>query len=119
MQLVVRAVLAFNGYFYWDDLILIGRAGTQDLLSVGYLFDDHDGHVMPAAFLVAGGITRIAPLQWFLPAISLIVLQLLASLALLRALHVILGWRPVLLVPLTFALSPRWLYRASRGGPPR
>lgn len=104
VQLVVRAVLAFNGYFYWDDLILIGRAGTQDLLSMKYLFDDHDGHVMPAAFLVAGGITRIAPLQWFLPAISLIVLQLLASLALLRALHVILGWRPVLLVPLTFAL---------------
>lgn len=104
VQLIVRAVLAFNGYFYWDDLILVGRAGTQDLLSLGYLFDDHDGHVMPAAFLVAGGITRLAPLQWFLPAISLIVLQLLASLALLRALHVILGWRPVLLVPLTFAL---------------
>lgn len=104
VQLVVRAVLAFNGYFYWDDLILIGRAGTHDLLSAGYLFDDHDGHVMPAAFLVAGGIIRVAPLQWLLPAISLIVLQLLASLALLRALHVILGSRPVLLVPLTFAL---------------
>lgn len=104
VQLVVRAVLAFNGYFYWDDLILIGRAGTQNLLSAGYLFDDHDGHVMPAAFLVAGGITRLAPLQWLLPAISLIVLQLLASLALLRALHVILGWPPVLLIPLTFAL---------------
>ena len=104
VQLIVRAVLAFNGYFYWDDLILIGRAGTQDLLSAGYLFDDHDGHVMPAAFLVAGGITRLAPLQWMVPAISLIVLQLLASLALLRALHVILGWRPALLVPLTFAL---------------
>jgi len=104
VQLVIRAVLAFNGYFYWDDLILIGRAGTQDLLSAGYLFDDHDGHVMPAAFLVAGGITRWAPLEWIAPAISLIVLQLLASLALLRALHVILGWRPVLLVPLTFAL---------------
>jgi hypothetical protein len=104
VQLVIRAVLAFNGYFYWDDLILIGRAGTQDLLSAGYLFDDHDGHVMPGAFLVAGGITRLAPLEWVAPAISLIVLQLLASLALLRALHVILGWRPVLLVPLTFAL---------------
>ena len=104
VQLVIRAVLAFSGYFYWDDLILIGRAGTQDLLSAGYLFDDHDGHVMPAAFLVAGGITRLAPLEWLAPAISLIVLQLLASLALLRALHVILGWRPVLLVPLTFAL---------------
>ena len=104
VQLLVRAVLAFKGYFYWDDLILVGRAGTQDLLSAGYLFDDHDGHVMPAAFLVAGAITRLAPLQWFLPAISLVVLALLASLALLRALHVILGWRPVLLVPLTFAL---------------
>jgi hypothetical protein len=104
LQLVIRAVLAFRGYFYWDDLILIGRAGTHGLLSPSYLFDDHDGHVMPAAFLVAGAITRLAPLNWAGPAISLVVLQLLASLALLRALHVILGWRPVLLVPLTFAL---------------
>ena len=104
VQLVVRAVLAFRGYFYWDDLILTGRAGTQSLLSPAYLFDDHDGHVMPGAFLVAGGITRLAPLNWIGPAITLVVLQLLASLALLRALHVILGWRPVLLVPLTFAL---------------
>ena len=47
-------MLAFGGYFYWDDLILVGRAGTQGLLSPAYLFDDHDGHVMPGAFLVAG-----------------------------------------------------------------
>ena len=59
---------------------------------------------MPGAFLVAGSIIRLAPLDWTWPAISLVVLQLLASLALLRTLHVILGWRPVLLVPLTFAL---------------
>src|SRR6202048_2074016 len=104
VQLVIRGVLAFRGYFYWDDLILVGRAGTHGLLSPTYLFDDHDGHVMPAAFLVAGAITRLAPLNWIGPAISLLVLQLLASLALLRALHVILGWRPVLLIPLTFAL---------------
>src|SRR4051812_40788309 len=104
VQLVVRAVLAWQGYFYWDDLILTGRAGTQALLSPSYLFDDHDGHVMPAAFLVAGAITRVAPLNWIGPAVSLVVLQLLASLSLLRALRVILGWRPVLLAPLTFAL---------------
>jgi hypothetical protein len=104
LQLGIRAVLAFDGYFYWDDLILIGKAGTHNLLSPAYLFDDHDGHVMPAAFLVAGVITRLAPLVWTWPAISLVVLQLLASLALLRALHIILGWRPVLLIPLTFAL---------------
>jgi hypothetical protein len=104
LQLVIRAVLAFRGYFYWDDLILVGRAGTHGLLSPSYLFDDHDGHVMPAAFLIAGAITRLAPLNWTGPAVSLVVLQLLASLALLRALYVILGWRPVLLIPLTFAL---------------
>jgi hypothetical protein len=103
-QLVIRGVLAFRGYFYWDDLILVGKAGTEGLLSPSYLFDDHDGHVMPAAFLVAGAITRLAPLVWTGPAISLVVLALLASLSLLRALHVILGWRPVLLIPLTFAL---------------
>ena len=104
MQLGLRAVLAFGGYFYWDDLILIGKAGTHHLLSLSYLFDDHDGHVMPAAFLFAGTIIRLAPLNWTGPAISLLVLQLLASLALLRALYVILAWRPVLLLPLTFAL---------------
>ena len=104
LQLGIRAVLAFGGYFYWDDLILIGKAGTQGLLSPSYLFDDHDGHLMPAAFLVAGAIIRLAPLDWTGPAISLLVLQLLASLALLRALYVILGRRWVLLIPLTFAL---------------
>src|ERR1700744_4274143 len=104
VQLLIRGALAFRGYFYWDDLILIGRAGTPGLLSPSYLFDDHDGHVMPAAFLVAGAITRLAPLNWDGAAISLLVLQLLASMALLRALTVILGWRPVLLIPLTFAL---------------
>lgn len=97
-------MVAFGGYFYWDDLILVGRAGTQELWSPAYLFDDHDGHVMPAGFLLGGLITRLAPLVWAGPAISLVVLQLLASLALLRTLYLILGWRPVLLLPLTFAL---------------
>lgn len=104
LQAAVRAVLAFGGYFYWDDLILVGRAGTHPLLSPAYLFDDHDGHVMPGAFLLGGALTRMAPLVWTWPAVSLVVMQLLASLALLRALYVILGWRPVLLLPLCFAL---------------
>src|ERR1700761_4273619 len=104
VQLVIRGIVAFGGYFYWDDLILVSQAGTHSLLSPSFLFDDHDGHVMPGAFLVAGAITRLAPLNWIGPAVSLVVLQLTASLALLRALYVILGWRPVLLIPLTFAL---------------
>ena len=104
LQLILRAVLAFQGYFYWDDLILVGKAGTHSLLSTDFLFNDHDGHVMPGGFLLSGLTNRLAPLNWFWPALSLVVLQLAASLAMLRALWVILGWRPVLLVPLTFAL---------------
>lgn len=104
LQLAVRAVLAFGGYFYWDDLVLVGRAGTQPMLSGAYLFNDHDGHLMPAAFLFGGVITHLAPLNWTWPAASLLVMQLAASLSLLRTLHIILGWRRVLLVPLIFAL---------------
>src|SRR5262249_16984600 len=65
---VIRAMLAFRGYFSWDVLILVGRAGTQGIFSPGYLFDDHVGHVMPGAFLVAGAITHMAPLNWIGPA---------------------------------------------------
>lgn len=116
VQLAIRAVLAFGGYFYWDDLILIGKAGSESLLAPSYLFDDHDGHVMPAAFLIAGALIRLAPLDWTGPAVSLVVLQLLASAALLRALHVLLGWRRVLLIPLTFALFTPLGCRDSPGG---
>jgi hypothetical protein len=104
VALALRGWLAFAGYFYWDDLILIARAGTHGLLSPAFLFDDHDGHVMPAAFLIAGAIAKTAPFNWTGPALSLVLLQLVASLSLLRALHVVLGWRPVLLIPLTFAV---------------
>ena len=54
---------------------------------------------MPAAFFVAGLSTRFAPLEWWLPAATLIALQLAAALAVLRLLRTLLGSRPVLLVP--------------------
>ncbi|BBY56233.1 hypothetical protein MKOR_34840 [Mycolicibacillus koreensis] len=103
-QLAVRAVLAFGGYFYWDDLILVSRAGSESLLAPAFLFDDHDGHLMPAAFLLGGAIIKAAPLNWLGPALSLVVLQAVASASLLRTLHLIVGWRPVLLAAWTFAL---------------
>ena len=43
---------------------------------------------MPGAFLLAGAITHLAPLVvWTWPAISLVVLQLIATLSPLRTLH--------------------------------
>ncbi|QDQ98986.1 hypothetical protein [Tomitella fengzijianii] len=104
VQLLIRGTVAARGYFYWDDLILVARSGDHPLLSAEFLLYDHDGHLMPGAFLVAGILTRIAPLDWALPAISLVVLQALASLAVLRVLRVILGSRPTMLIPLALYL---------------
>ncbi|MGC0366863.1 hypothetical protein ABH922_004847 [Rhodococcus sp. 27YEA15] len=104
IQLVVRALVASQNYFYWDDLILVGRSAGYPLLSTELLFYDHDGHFMPAAFLVTGLITRIAPYQWALPAVLIVLGQALASLALLRTLRLTLGCRPALLIPLILYL---------------
>lgn len=92
-QLVVRGWLAFTGNFYWDDLILIGRASSQPILSWDYLGQSHDGHFMPAAFLVAGLSTVLAPVNWMLPAVTLLVLQAIASLCVWRMIRVIVAGR--------------------------
>lgn len=92
-QLVVRVVLVARGNFYWDDLILIGRASSTPILSWEYLGHSHDGHFMPAAFLVAGVTTVLAPLQWWLPALTLVLLQLLASVAVWRMIRIVVGER--------------------------
>lgn len=104
LQTIVRTVVAATGEFYWDDLILVGRAGSYPLLSDEFLRYDHDGHLMPAAFLVAGIATAIAPLEWWPAAASLVIGQLLASLAVLRVLWLLLGPRRALWGPLLFYL---------------
>ncbi|RRQ27845.1 hypothetical protein DK926_10705 [Rhodococcus sp. Eu-32] len=103
-QLVVRAYVVASGNFYWDDLILTGRGSAFSLFSTDLLLYDHDGHFMPAAFVVAGLQARIAPLDWFLPAVTSLIMQAAASYAVLRLLRKILGDTPILLLPLTFYL---------------
>lgn len=103
-QLVLRGWVAASGFFYWDDFILIGEVGRHPLWSAGLLFTSHDGHVMPLAFVLTWVVTAVAPFQWGAAAAVLVLLQLLASLAVLRLLVVLLGTGPRLLVPLTFYL---------------
>ncbi|AOW93815.1 hypothetical protein BFN03_17305 [Rhodococcus sp. WMMA185] len=103
-QLLVRTLVAGHSGYYWDDLILVGRGASVPLFSSDLLLYDHDGHLMPGAFLVAGIATRIAPYQWILPMLTMVVLQALASYAVFRLLRKILGLRPVLLIPLALYL---------------
>ncbi|WP_433732951.1 hypothetical protein ACQP0C_11680 [Nocardia sp. CA-129566] len=104
LQLALRYWVADSGYFYWDDLILVGRAGTYPLWSTDLLLYNHDGHFMPLAFATAWVVTAIAPLTWAGPVLSLLVLQLAASAAVLRMLIVLVGARWTILVPLVFYL---------------
>ncbi|MDT0276246.1 hypothetical protein [Blastococcus goldschmidtiae] len=104
LQLGLRGWVVLRRNYYADDLRLLQLAEQYPLFSPDYLLYDFDGHLMPGGFLVAGLVQRAAPLEWWPAAVSLIVLQALASLALLRLLRVLLGSRPVLLVPLAFGL---------------
>ena len=117
VHLALRIWLLTRGNFYWDDLVLVGRASTHSLWSWSYLGHDHDGHFMPAAFLVAGVCTHLAPLSWPLAAASLLIGQLLAAAAVARMLVVIAGrvcpavlaaWLFFLFTPMTVPAFAWW-----------
>ncbi|MFI5778370.1 hypothetical protein [Nocardia sp. NPDC051570] len=93
VQLGIRGWVAAHGYFYWDDLILVGRAGRYPLLSADLLAHNHDGHVMPLAYVTAWVAMAVAPLAWAAPMVSMLVLQAAASVAVLRMVVVLTGSR--------------------------
>ncbi|MGY1773097.1 hypothetical protein [Blastococcus sp. SYSU D00813] len=103
-QVLVRWWLVAGRDWYGDDLRMLHLADVGSLLSPSYLATDYDGHFMPGAFLLAGVVERLGPLEWWAATLVLVVLQLLASLALWRLLRVLLGDRPLLLVPLAVGL---------------
>ncbi|RDI63005.1 hypothetical protein [Nocardia pseudobrasiliensis] len=104
VALLLRGWVAARGYFYWDDLILVGRAGSHPLLSSDLLLYNHDGHVMPLAFATAWVVTAAAPLAWAGPVISMLALQAAASVAVARMALVLTGFRWAALGPLIFYL---------------
>ncbi|MPQ97608.1 hypothetical protein GB931_06675 [Modestobacter sp. I12A-02628] len=103
-HLAVRGWIAASRDFYGDDLLIAGRAALTSPFSGDYLFGDFDGQFMPGAFLLAGLVDQVAPLQWWPEAVALVVLAALAALAVLRLLRTVLGDTPRLLLPLGFFL---------------
>ncbi|MGK8490489.1 hypothetical protein [Nocardia asiatica] len=103
-QLAIRWWVADSGYFYWDDLILVGRAARYGLWSTDLLLYDHDGHFMPLAFVTAWAVNAVAPLVWAGPVVALLVMQLGASVAVVRMLLLLAGPRWSILAPLVFYL---------------
>ncbi|MGK8524812.1 hypothetical protein ACRS6B_26195 [Nocardia asteroides] len=103
-QLAIRWWVAGSGYFYWDDLILSGRAARYGLWSTDLLLYDHDGHFMPLAYATAWVVNAVAPLVWAGPVAVMLVMQLGASVAVVRMLLLLAGPRWPILVPLVFYL---------------
>ncbi|MEU1999507.1 hypothetical protein ABZ511_34185 [Nocardia gamkensis] len=104
LQLAVRWWVAGSGYFYWDDFILVGRAARFGLWSTDLLLYDHDGHFMPLAFATAWAVNAVAPLAWAGPVTVLLIMQLGASVAVVRMLLLVVGPRWPILLPLVFYL---------------
>jgi hypothetical protein len=102
-QLGVRWALLADSYFRQDDYEFIARAAEQ-LPGWDYLMRSHGGQLMPGGFAVAWLLTRISAYDWGITGGVTLLLQALASLAVLRMLRVLFGDRPAILAPLTIYL---------------
>jgi hypothetical protein len=104
LQLALRTWVASNSFLWQDDFIITGRAAKAPLLSAEFLLADHDGHFLPAGYLITGVFTRLWPFEWWPMAVTLVLMQALASLAVWRLLRLLLGDRPIILAPLMLCL---------------
>ncbi|WP_181896911.1 hypothetical protein [Corynebacterium senegalense] len=108
----LRTAVAARGWLYWDDLILQSKAREAGLAAA--LFQPHDGHLMPAAWVIEWALATFAPLNWPAALVVLVVLQLWAAGAVAWAARQLAGrWTPVpvvlyLVSPLTLPVTT-WL----------
>lgn len=104
-QGVLRAWIAYRGYFFLDDFAFTGRAARHSLTDLnGYLLQSYNSHLMPGAFVEVWILTKIWPLNFAATVTVSVVLQVLVGTAFYRLLREMFGTRPAILVPLAFYL---------------
>ena len=111
-QLGFRAWALWGSWFYFDDLAFMSRAMNQPF-DAGYLFESYGGHLMPAGFALAWVMTKWWVYDWAPWAITLLLLQALASVGILRLLVSMFGRRPFVLVLLAAYLV--WVFTLPAG----
>lgn len=97
--ILVRSTVTAFGGFYWDDFTLQGRAARLPL-NVDFLIYSHDGHIMPAGALMSWVTERVAPLEFWLPTLTMIAMQAVTAIAGWIVLRRMFGPRPLALLPL-------------------
>jgi hypothetical protein len=108
---LVHAWVALHGYFGQDDFVITYRAAHADPLDFSYLFQDYSGHLQPGTFLLAWVETTVAPLNFAVAVVPLLVMHAVALLLFWRVLVHCFGARWALLAPFAvFAGSPLVLF---------
>jgi hypothetical protein len=106
-QAVLRGAVSASGYLYSDDFVLQSRAARWPMFSSDLLLTPHNGDLIPGGMVLAWVITRLAPLSSVAVTMSVVVLQVAASSAVLVMLLRLFGPRRLVLVPLVvFLFSP-------------
>lgn len=103
VQLVFRGWFAFTNWFQFDDLVFLTRVNGAPLSS-DLLLEGYGGHFMPSGFLLTWLFGHNGSLDYTPYAVTLLVLQALASLGFLVLLRSLFGSRWAVLVPLSLYL---------------
>ena len=104
-QIGLNSFVLNRGFFQQDDFTIGGLAAQP--FSLHMLFHNYYGQLMPGVFALAWIPVHAGGYDWGLWACSLVALQALTGLALLRALRTLCGNRMLLLIPLgLFLFTP-------------
>lgn len=102
--------------FYWDDFIIVGGSVDNPWWSPSFWAQAHDGHFAPLSFLLQRGVNALAPWQWWLPALLMLLGSVAVTALLARAVRALAGqtWIAVAAVglvawtPLTLPATTWW-----------
>jgi hypothetical protein len=103
-QVAFRSWVVSPSWFFLDDYNLLNDAVGRPV-TVGYLLDPYNSHLMPGGRLLVWLVARTGPLSWGLAAGLTLLLQALAGLAALWMVLSLFGRRWAALAPLALYLS--------------
>lgn len=105
LQLGWRAWGLSESFFWQDDFVYLHRASQG--MSLTYLLQDYGGQVMPGQFFLVWLVTSIAPMNWPLAGALVLILQLVASVLVLRLIRALAGAGPLTLIAFAvYVVSP-------------
>jgi hypothetical protein len=101
VQLGFRAWATFSSWYTFDDFLFISRMSNDGLRRS---FEPYAGHLMPGGMFLSWAADQIAPYDFRVTAVLLLVMQLLADVGLLVLLVRLFGSRAGILPPLALYL---------------